>query len=327
METSGSWSVAQALHDHGLMARPHSESELVIEDEVGEVIAQVKRLRRAPNAAQIEQEHATHPDRAQLFIVPAITPSARKLGAQYPTSAFVGTVDGGLVWRGEHRVPEAIRVNPGQRGRQPWARWAVMRALLAPVPPMNQVALAASVGASQGAVSNALRALRPLVARVGTGWAATEPEELWDLFLETYPGVGVIRTHWYSLDAPVKQAQDLANAIMLNTPGAKLLHSGDTGADMYAGWRIPTRTALYTDHAINPEKFGFAPATASESTLEFVLPHDPTVWHTAKLFSDMPVADPLIIASELALNTALDIAEAIAHLKTQTLNRLAWAAP
>lgn len=39
-----------------------------------------------------------------------------------------------------------------------------MRALLAPVAPMHQVELAEAVGSSQASVSNALRALAPLVS-------------------------------------------------------------------------------------------------------------------------------------------------------------------
>lgn len=325
METNRPWSLAQALYDHGLTARPHSDTDLVIEDDEGETTAQVRRLRRTPRAPQIERTHSAHPEQVQLFVVPSITPGALRLGAQYPFTAFVGMFDGDLVWKGEHHSLGAARLNPGQRGRQGWARWAVMRALLAPAPPMNQVTLAASAGVSQGSISNALRALRPFVARTDSGWIALEPEQLWDMFLETYPGVGVIRTHWFSLESPVEQSHKLATAIANASPRAQLLHSGDMGADIIAGWRIPTRTALYSDHAINPERVGFAAATASESTLDFVIPHDPTVWHTAKLFSDDPVADPLIVASELALNRAIDVDEAITRLKTQTLSQLAEA--
>lgn len=322
MNSDRPWSVAETLYSHGLTVRPYSGADLAIEDDDDIVIAEVKRLQRAPRASQIEKTRSAHPDRTQLYIVPSITPSTFRLGVQYPFTAFVGVFDGELVWKGEHSSPTTTRVDPGRRGRQPWVRWAVMRALLAPVPPMNQVRLAEAVGAAQGSVSHALQTLDQLVARTNSGWVATAPERLWDRFMETYPGVGVVRTHWVSMAPPVEQARMIAAAILEADPGARVLYSGDMGADMIAGWRVPTRSAVYSDCAINPEPLGFAAAKGAESTLEFVMPHDPTIWRTAKLFSDRPVADPLIIASELELNPAVEIDEAIAHLKQQTLQHL-----
>lgn len=323
MKASEQWTVAEALYEHGLTAYPHSTVDLIIEDGGGdEIIAEVKRLMRAPRSSQIEKTRALHPDRAQLYVVPSITPSIVRLGVQFPFTAFIGMFDNTLVWKAERRSLRQEPLNPGQRGRQPWARWAVMRALLAPVAPMNQVPLAQAVGASQASVSNALAWLDDAVSRTSDGWVAADPVALWDLFLETYPGVGVVRTHWFSLDPPVQQAQRVAEAIAAASPDAQVLYSGDAGADMVTGWRVPTRAAVYSEVAVNPEHLGFAASKNQESTLDFVMPHDPTIWHTAQLFTDKPVADPLIIASELRLNPGVEVTEAIQRLKDQTLGRL-----
>ncbi|MGK0715198.1 hypothetical protein ACR5KS_03920 [Leucobacter sp. W1153] len=77
----------------------------------------------------------------------------------------------------------------------------------------------------------------------------------------TYPGVGAARTHWYSLDTPVEQAKKVGTAVLDANPNAHMLYSGDIGADMVAGWRVPTRSAVHADHAINPETLGFTPTS------------------------------------------------------------------
>lgn len=316
--------VAETLYEHGFTAYPHSHADLLIEDGTDRIFVEVKRLQRAPRPAQIEHARKKNPDHAQLYVVPSITPSVMRLGVQYPFIAFIGMSDNDLVWKSERRTLHVAPLNPGQRGRQSWARWAVMRALLAPVAPMNQVQLADSVGASQASVSNALKWLEHRVVRTGDGWHAADPEKLWQLCLDTYPGVGVAHTHthWLSLEPPVQQSQRVIDAISDECPEARVLCSGDVGADLIAAWRVPNRAVVYSDCAVNPERLGFAPAKSRESTLDFVMPHDPTIWHTAKLFSPAAAADPVIVASELMQNPGADVNEALQQLKQRTLAHL-----
>lgn len=315
-------SVAETLYRHGLTAYPHSIDELTIDDADESVIARVRRLQRAPRPSQIEKTRAVHPDRVQLYVLPSITPSVIRLGLQYPCTAFIGWADADLLWNGQRRSLRGAPLKPGVQGRRPWVRWAVMRALLAPVPPLNQVRLAEAIGATQPSVSNALRSLGEQVARADGGWVATDPDVLWDSFVDDYPGVGVVRTHWLSLDPPLEQARTVVAAVANERPEARLLLSGDAGADMIAGWRVPTQAVVYSDFAINPEPLGFAASRSHESTLDFVMPHDPTIWHTAKLFSIEQVADPLIVASELALNHGVEVGEAMQLLKHRSLKVL-----
>ncbi|MGK0715199.1 hypothetical protein ACR5KS_03925 [Leucobacter sp. W1153] len=53
-----------------------------------------------------------------------------------------------------------------------------------------------------------------------------------------------------------------------------------------------------------------------------MMPHDPTIWNTSKLFSSDSVAEPLLIASELKFSPAVEVDDAQEHLKRRTLERL-----
>src|SRR5690606_34915191 len=75
------------------------------------------------------------------------------------------------------------------RGRKPWVRWALARALLLSDTAQTQHRLAELLGVSQQAVSLALKQLQA-VRRTEHGWLADSPEALLAEYLATYPGPG-----------------------------------------------------------------------------------------------------------------------------------------
>lgn len=280
--------------------------------------ARVHRVVGTPSPARIERDRAGVEDAVLLYVVPRITPNARVLAAREPRVILVGERDGVVLSPDLEVVlsigPDAVR----GRGRPPWGRWAVMRVLLMTRVPQSQREIARHTGISQGAVSNALRALGDDVVRGGGGWQATHPPSLWDRFVTEYPGPGGTRTSWFSLDPVGEQARRLLDA---TTGGSRAaLVSGDVGADAVAPWHIPTHGVVYGRSAVNLIDLGFSPASPEEASLTFVLPEDPTIWLTAALFDHGPVADPMVLAAELRRGRGSDLAEALGHLRSVTLN-------
>jgi DNA-binding MarR family transcriptional regulator len=114
----------------------------------------------------------------------------------------------------------------GQTGRFPVARWAAVRALWSD-PGAVQVDIAAAASTSQSAVS---QALADLVVR--------SPEELEQLYLDSYPGPKGEISYWRSempIDAKARRLAKLG-----------LVISSDAAADVLAPWRLPTELIAYS---------------------------------------------------------------------------------
>lgn len=199
----------------------------------------------------------------------------------------------------------------GVRGRKPWVRWALARALLLADTAQTQHRLAEMLGVSQQAVSLALKQLRA-VRRTELGWLAASPEALLADYLTGYPGPGGAVTYWYGLDPVIEQAT--AAVDFCTQQGISVLVSGDAATDVYAPWRLPTRAMLYTDRFVDLSAAGFSPATEAEHTLAVQVPADPTLWCTAEISEPALLADPLITAGDVLRTGGPDAAEAADHV-------------
>lgn len=197
------------------------------------------------------------------------------------------------------------------RGRKPWVRWALARALLLSDTAQTQHRLAEMLGVSQQAVSLALKQLQA-VRRTEHGWLAASPEALLAEYLAGYPGPGGAVTYWYGLDPMIAQAT--ATVDFCTQQGISVLVSGDAAADVYAPWRLPTRALLYTDRFIDLSAAGFSPATETEHTLALQVPADPTLWRTAEISEPALLADPLITAGDVLRTGGPDAGEAADHV-------------
>lgn len=322
MRTRFTKSAADTMYRHGFTAHSVSPLRVAIERD-GEIsVALVKRYLNVPRPSDFEKDQASaHKDRL-LYVLPRLTPRAIKLAEHHPTLILVGEDDCGLYLDGAVRYLRPQSVGSGSRGRLPRGRWAVMRALFAPTDPPTQNELAKATGLTQGAVSNALKALDNKVERRQNGWVATDPAGLWHSFMSSYPGVGGVRTHWYSLTPVVKQAVGLCALIQELQPTAQTLISGDVGADLIAPWRIPASSVIYSSEPVDLEALQLFASAPADGNLGYVIPEDNTVWHTAKHFGRKLAADPLIVAHEVLNAQRADSTEAAAHIKETTLSEL-----
>ncbi len=161
-------------------------------------------------------------------------------------------------------------------------------------------------GVSQQADSLALKQLQA-VRRTEHGWLAASPEELLEEYLAGYPGPSGAVTYWYGRDPVITQAT--AAVEFWTRQGISVLVSGDAAADVYAPWRPPTRTLLYTDRFADLSAAGFSPATEAEHTLAVQVPADATLWRTAEISGPALLADPLITAGDVLRTGGPDAAD------------------
>ncbi|MBM7472473.1 winged helix-turn-helix domain-containing protein [Subtercola frigoramans] len=230
-----------------------------------------------------------------------------------------------VIWnRKEIHSPDAIAKThaptvPGRR-RNPWGRWAIMRAYLLNEKPRSQLELAEEAGVTQSAVSKSNSILEGLVVRSPSGWRATDRLALWHAFMAEYAGPGGITTYWYGLDAVTDQSNSVAAAGA--SAGVQILVSGDSAADQLAPWRVPARAVVYAASGMALGKLGFAQTTDERATLTFTVPTDHTIWATAASWSqrgDISTVDPVIAAWDVRRTGGPDADEAIERIRDLVL--------
>lgn len=297
-----------ALTQAGFSVRPWSASEYIAIRGTEEVRIHLRELRKNPTPAQLEQTRKLPPGQVELFVTPRSTQRVRERVAQ-EARAWLFDADGTLVL-GKTSL-DSTPEKRAPRGRIPWGRYALMRALLREPTPRTQEQLAEEVGLTQGAVSGALAKLGPLAVRHRIGWAAASPHALWNAFFEEYPGAQGARTHWYSRRPFATQCDQLRDFSLL---------SADGGADAIAPWRHPTHIVAYAQETPDLDAIGFSPATVGIATVDLVMPADPTVFATARAW-ELGVADPLLVAWDLRDVGGNDALEAVDQVERLVLGR------
>lgn len=298
-----------ALTRAGFTVGARSASELSLARGAERLVAHLVRQPSSPTARQIEETQRLPSGEVALFVVPRATKRVRELIARAPR-AWLITHDGAVVL---DAAPAAAAEHRHGRGRVPWGRYALLRALLRDPEPRTQLQLAAETGLTQGAVSGALRKLDDLARSHRAGWSAATPEAVWEAFMSEYPGAQGVRTHWYSR-APFAQQCKLLRA--------QVTLSADAAADAIAPWRQPVQIIAYAAEPVDMEALGFSPATAAEASVAVVMPADRTVFATAAAW-EFGVADPVLTAWDLRDVGGNDAAEAIARLRSVVLSRFA----
>ena len=198
------------------------------------------------------------------------------------------------------------------RGRSPWGRWAVERALVLSPEPVRQQQLADSAAISQPAVAKYLKSLSNHVSRSTAGWEPHDRRSLLKQWLANYQGPQGASTFWYSLDTLPDQARKAAE--FAASVDADPLVSGDLAADFYSPWRLPDHVHLYVRQAVDLTDAGFSPAAREDATLTLTIPQDPTLWATARdtrHATELPLADPLVVLADLIHSDSADNREAV----------------
>lgn len=207
------------------------------------------------------------------------------------------------------------------RGRLPWGKLAVARALLRTDRPRSQTELASEAGITQQSAQKALHALAPYGVRAARGWFTSDPSALWDYAVTEYPGPQGSRRGWVSV-ASLREQTDRVLAV---DQGTRKLISGDEAADRLAPWRRGRRSVIYASRDIDLSKT-FAPADDDEdAALEVVVPRDLTIFVTAHAWGETepPMTDPIITAWEVLHSPGPDSRDAALRLKATVLkNRI-----
>lgn len=216
----------------------------------------------------------------------------------------------------ERTRPEVTEPATARRGPVPWATFTLVRRLLA-IAPVTQVELAGLVGVGQPRVSRILGMLRDLelVEQVAGGWRAAEWEGLANWWLANYRGPAGVTSYWYSLDDVATQATR-ALQMLTGVPGSAPVVSGDAAADLLAPWRRPEYLTVYVKAATSLAAAGFVPVgSPAEATLTLCAAKDTGVWLPGPwVVGEVPLADPLQVAHDLASSPAVDSGEAVVQL-------------
>jgi len=248
---------------------------------------------RPPTPADIERDLGNVGDGWMLYQVRSITPGLRDV-LRSDDRVIVWDDETSTLWlnRVEHR--HGAQDDRLPRGRRPYVRLAIARALLLEDQPRRQVEIAASLGVPQSAVSQGVKHLGDLVERVDRGYVAADARELWAYVMRQYPGPGGITTYWWhdaSLEDQARMVGQHADAIV----------SGDLAARAIAPWRRPEHATLYLREGIDPSALGFAMGSPGDHTLSITVPDDVTVFATAETFgSSRGLADAVIAAYDVA---------------------------
>jgi hypothetical protein len=286
--------------------------------------ARIRAAAVPPNPARVGRELSEVGEaEALLYVVPRLTASLRQI-ALADARLIVAAVDEGRVVVDRHEWNEGEIEPPPRvpRGRKPWGRLAVARALLRTSRPRSQAELATESGITQQAVAAAVRTLAPLgVTRAARGWTAGDPGLLWDSFLTEYPGPGGLRRRWVAAADLVSQVSRAREAG--RRAGVETLVSGDVAADEQGPLRRPLTAVLYSSTDLDLSARSVPVVGDDDWTVSVVLPEDPTVFATARAWRPgadrASVTDPVMTAWEVSRSRGAERDEAVAGLKRRVL--------
>lgn len=283
------------------------------------------RTRKAPPSPSTVA--AEREDRVVVvYVVPRLTESLQRMAADDAMLAVVAT-EYGIVWwdKKRYELGRTERNEALSRGKAPWARFGLLRALLRTRRPRTQAELAAEVGVTQAAMSQNLKRMREQVHKSVEGWALLDPNETAEHFMTEYPGPGGITQYWFGIDPVMQQARSIQNA-HADTHGAmSVLLSGDAGADLMAPWRAPRRATVYARSGLQLARLGFAESSRDSATLAVTVPADKTIWALATAFAPdggLPATvDPLLCAHDVKQLGGSDADQAAERLVRHTIDR------
>ena len=269
----------------------------------------VRSYSKPPSPTKLEQFKDAAETR--LLVTPRMTKSLAELAHATDRIAVVSPSEDWLIFRQQEyrHPPEEEPTRTAPRGRVPWTRFGLLRALARTSRPRTQVELAAELNTTQVSVSLAMKQLGDLARRTKHGWLAADVRRIARAFLDEYPGPKGITQHWLSTETPVEQL----SAVRQLVPDA--LVSGDVAADMLAPWRISRQVVVvYVDHGVDLSTAKIAKSGPRNASLSVVVPADPTIRPLAKAYGVPGVVDPLVCAFDVAALGGTDSGEAVEHL-------------
>lgn len=155
-------------------------------------------------------------------------------------------------------------------------------------------------------------------------WRVEDPDRLMSAWLALYVPEERIMSYWYGLESPREQAR--AALAALKDRGRV---SGGLAADVLAPWTLPQKVLIYTDEGRDLSAAGLVPSPQQAATLELVATRDPTVIPSLRADSflaaatrtaTLPLADPLVVLSDLTRSDDLDADQAAQRLQARLVD-------
>lgn len=304
---------ADTLTELGFTVHPTGPSTFTLTRDGVETLASIVQVDRPPTPAKL-RELDTADSILTIFVTHRATKQSLESIASTPGAALIAA-DGmtfipGLTQSALPRSLNSERTRGRTRGRTPWGKYALLRALLRTEQPRTQAQLAHETGITQASVSMMLQKLTDHAFRTRDGWVPCDRDSIWETFLASYPGATQLHTYWYSRQTFWQQAKMLRTSTLLSADGA---------ADELAPWRNPSFLVAYAEGHCDLTRMGFSPATATEANIEISFPLDRTIFATARAWG-RGVADPAIAAWDLNRVGGPSQDEAIAKLKEFALH-------
>lgn len=188
----------------------------------------------------------------------------------------------------------------GVAGNRRLRRNAILRMAVLAVESLRQQDVAAVLGVTQQAIS-----------RMNSRWPLPDTplspdarkQALEQLLSEAAPLA--IETHWYGLETPIQ----LTNRVLgtASEAGIRAGVSGEVAADHLQPWRVPRSSLVYSSGLIDLSRPGLVAANPEEANVTLRVPHDITVWGTARwwnhlcggLPTGLPTMDPVVVLRDL----------------------------
>lgn len=212
-----------------------------------------------------------------------------------------GGLDLFVAGTGELVINGVVAISPtgpavGIAGPRRQRRNAILRMAVLAVESLRQQDVAKALGVTQQAISR-MNSRAPLPATPLSPDARKQALE--QLLSEAAPQA--IETHWYGLETPVQLASHVLRAASVK--GVRAGVSGEVAADFLQPWRVPRSCLVYCSELIDLSGLGLVAANPEEANVTLRVPHDVTVWGTARwwdhLFGGPSTMDPVIVSQDL----------------------------
>lgn len=264
-----------------------------------ETDAAVARFGRVIDASTVRRRVSQFEGLRVLVVCESIRPEVRRDLFESGVLDLFDAGTGELVINGVVAIPPTVPA-VGIAGPRRLRRNAILRMAVLAIESLRQQDVAAVLGVTQQAISR-MNSRAPLPTTPLSPDARKQALE--QLLSAAAPPA--IETHWYGLETPVELTSRVLRAA--SGTGVRAGVSGEVAADFLQPWRVPQSSLVYCSELIDLSGLGLVAANPEEANVTLRVPHDLTVWGTARWWSEHrrhlsggPLTmDPVIVLRDL----------------------------